>query len=402
MRVVQINSYSNGSTGHIANAIHNALLANGHESLFAFGNGPDIPEGGYRIGSKPDFLCHTLVSLCAGLHGYSSVFSTFRLINRIKAFHPDVVHLHNLHGSYLNLDILFRYLSRHNIKTVITVHDCWIYTGKCYHYYEAKCDRFLHQCGNCPQLSMYPKSYWFDFTSKMLKDKQRLLGSLEDLHVVTISNWLQNQLKETFLGTRTITTIKNGVSGIYSRDHKAHVAKFDKCFAGKFIILGVASSWNMHKGIADFVKLAEMLADDEVIVLVGHLQKDIILPDNIFTIEHTHNAEELANIYNNASVYVSLSTEETFGLTIAEALCCGLPAIVYRATACPEMVSEGENGYIAQPHNVSQVYEYIQKIKNTPAFDKDLIAQTAQRKYSTQHMTDEYLSFYKRRGVDDN
>ena len=113
MRVVQINSYSNGSTGHIANAIHNALLANGHESLFAFGNGPDIPEGGYRIGSKPDFLCHTLVSLCAGLHGYSSVFSTFRLINRIKAFHPDVVHLHNLHGSYLNLDTLLNFAPLH-------------------------------------------------------------------------------------------------------------------------------------------------------------------------------------------------------------------------------------------------------------------------------------------------
>ena len=399
MRIVQINSYSNGSTGHIANAIHEALLANGHNSLFAYGNGPDIPKGGYRIGSKTDFLCHTLVSLFTGLHGYSSVFSTLRLINKLKEFNPDIVHLHNLHGSYLNLDIILRYLSKHNVKTVITVHDCWIYTGKCYHYYEANCDRYLHHCGNCPQLSMYPKSYWFDFTAKMLKDKQQLLGAIQNLSVVTISDWLQNQVKKTFLGTRTVTTIRNGVSDMFRRDYNVHSTEMDERIAGKFVVLGVASSWNAHKGISDFIKLAGMLSDDEVIVLVGHLPKDIILPDNIFTIDHTSNAAALAGIYNNASVYVSMSTEETFGLTIAEALCCGLPTIVYQATACPEMVSDGENGYIALPHDVAQVYQYIRKIKNTSAFDKEQIAQSARRKYSTQQMTEEYLSFYKRRDV---
>lgn len=399
MRIVQINSYSNGSTGHIANAIHNALLANGHESLFAFGNGPDISEGGYRIGSKPDFLCHTLVSLFTGLHGYSSVFSTVRLIEKIKKFNPDIVHLHNLHGGYINIRLLFQYLSKNNIKTVITVHDCWLYTGKCYHYYEANCDRFLHKCGNCPQLSMYPKSYWFDFTSKMLKDKQKLLGSLKNLHIVTISDWLQSQVKRTFLGTRPVTTIRNGVSSVYRHYDDAYSPIFDERLSGKFIILGVASSWNSHKGIADFVKLAKMLSDDEVIVLVGHIKKDIVLPDNICVIDHTNNMEELANIYNCASVYVSLSTEETFGLTIAEALSCGLPSVVYRATACSEMVSEGENGYIAQPHNVPQVYEYIQQIKNAPVIERNIISQNAQRKYSMQHMTDEYLSFYNRRVV---
>ena len=401
MRIVQINSYSNGSTGHIASAIHKALLANGHDSLFAYGNGPDIPEGGYRIGSRPDFLYHTAISLFTGLHGYCSVLSTFRLIEKLKKFKPDIVHLHNLHGSYLNLPLLFQYLSRYHIKTVITVHDCWLFTGKCYHYYEAKCDRFLSECGNCPQLSMYPKSYWFDFTSKMLKDKQHLLGSIENLNIVTISDWLQGQVKKTFLGTRPVTTIHNGVNGIFRRYDEPYAPKLEQ-LSHKFIILGVASSWNAHKGIADFVKLAEMLSEDEVIVLVGGMHKNVALPNNIIAIDRTDSAEELAHIYSKASVYVSLSTEETFGLTIAEALCCGLPAVVYRATACPELVSEGEDGYVAQPHNIPQVYGYIQQIKRAAVNDRATISRNAQRRYSTQRMVDAYLSYYQGGSYDSN
>jgi glycosyltransferase involved in cell wall biosynthesis len=395
MRVVQVNSYSNGSTGHIANTIHKTLLANGDESLFAYGNGPDISDGGYRIGNRINSFFHTCITLFAGLHGYSSVISTYRLVKKIKKFKPDIVHLHNLHGSYINIRVLFKYLKRHKVNTVVTLHDCWLYTGKCYHYYEAKCDKFLHKCGNCPQLSMYPKSYWFDFTSKMLKDKKKLIGTIENLYIVTVSKWLQNQAESTFLATHFITTIRNGVNSIYRRYSDAYTAKFTERFSDKFIILGVASSWNTHKGIFDFLKLAKMLSDDEIIVLVGNIKNDMSLPDNIINIDRTESIEELVNIYNMASVYVSLSTEETFGLTIAEALSCGVPSVVYRATACSEMVVEGENGYIAQPHNIQQVYEYIQQIKKNVVNDRIDISEKAKRQYSIQHMIDEYLSLYR-------
>ncbi len=395
MRIVHINSYSNGSTGNIANAVHQALLKNGDESLFAYGNGPDLPEGGYRIGNKVDFKFHTLVTLFTGLHGYSSVISTYRLIKKIKKFNTDIVHLHNLHGSYLNVPMLLKYLSRHKVRTVMTMHDCWLYTGKCYHYYEAKCDRFLHKCGNCPQLSMYPKSFWFDFTPKMLKDKQKLLGTIQDLRIIAISNWISDQIKNTFLGTRPITIIRNGMNDIFRRYSDVGISRFAEQFADKFVILGVASSWNVHKGIADFIKLAEMLSDDEIIVLVGNIKNGTLLPDNVFTIDHTENREELAYIYNAASVYVSLSTEETLCSTIAEALCCGTPSIVYHATACPEMISEGENGYIAQPHNIQQVYEYIQQVKRNSLHDRDMISENTKRQCSTKRMVDEYLAFYR-------
>lgn len=395
MRVVQINSYSNGSTGHIAASIHQALLENGDSSLFAYGSGPEIVANGYHIGNYIEEKMHTIFTLFFGLHGYCSILSTHRLIRELKKFQPDIVHLHNLHGSYLNLRILFNYLRKKQIQTVITVHDCWLYTGKCYHYYEAKCNKYLKHCGNCPQLSMYPKSYCFDFTSKMLSDKRRWIGSLNHINVVTISEWLQKQVKETFLGKYPVTMIRNGASEVYKISEERPSAAIEELFSNRFVILGVASSWNPHKGILDFVRLAEFLADDEVIVLVGHIKDDVKLPGNIISIDRAENMRELLQIYNLASVYVSMSTEETFGLTIAESLCCGTPAIVYDATACPEMIHDGVNGYVVSPHDVPEVYKRINMIKNTTSMNRYGIAKEAREKYSVHRMVSDYLRLYR-------
>ena len=394
MRIVQINSYSNGSTGHIANSIHKELLSQGHESLFAYGNGPDIGQGGYRIGNRFDCFVHTVVTLITGLHGYSSVLSTYRLIKRIEEFKPDIIHLHNLHGSYLNLRVLFGYLKKSKIETVITLHDCWLYTGKCYHYYEAKCDRYLHSCGNCTQLSMYPKSYYFDRTKKMLRDKKKWIGQLDHLHVITISDWSQGQAEETFLGEYPIHTIKNGINPGFGQTCEVDSA-LSAMVGDRFIILGVASSWNAHKGIYDFIKLAQMLSEDEVIVLVGQISEEIELPDNIISAGSKQSVEALALIYNTAGVYVNMSTEETFGLVTAEAMACGAPCIVYGATACPEMIEGGKNGYIAAPHDMSQVYAHIQSVKNTASFDRTEISRKAREKYSARRMVSEYLTAYR-------
>lgn len=395
MRVVQINSYSNGSTGQIAQSIHRALLSMGHESLLAYGFGPEINEGGYRISNKVDFKLHTAVTLLTGLHGYSSIITTRRLIRRIKKFKPDIVHLHNLHGGYVNINMLMRYLTKCNVKMVVTIHDCWLYTGKCYHYYEAACNRFLSNCGHCPQLSMYPKSYCFDFTSKMLKDKRRIFQKIKNLNVVTVSDWLNDEVSATFLGRFPIRTIKNGINAIFGHNGRENRKEVYKNLKGSFIILGVASSWNPHKGIDDFIALAQKLDSDEQIVLVGDVKNPDVLPANITTINRTESLGELADMYDGASVYVSMSTEETFGMTIAEALSCGVPAIVYDATACSEMIIAGENGYIAEPHNISQVYEYIQLIKQGRIGAKLRISEKARTMYSTERMVRDYLAMYE-------
>ena len=401
MKIMQINSYSDGSTGHIAQAVHNALLNSGNDSLLAYGAGSDVLSGGYGISNKADMFTHTAVTLLTGLHGYSSSIATYKLIKKIKEFNPDIVHLHNLHGGYVNITMLLNYLIESKLKIVITLHDCWLYTGKCYHYYEAQCNKFMQSCGNCPQLSMYPKSYFFDFTKKMLADKKRILSDADNLYLVTVSDWLKTEVKKTFLGKYPIKTIPNGVNKDFILKTDCGVTKVRNMADGKFIILGVASSWNKHKGINDFIKLSKLLKDDEIIILVGNIANNSTITDNIILVDRTSNTQELASFYNAASVYVSMSTEETFGLTIAEALSCGTPAIVYNATACAEMVSDGENGYVVTPHDINQVYKCIQKIREEKDIDKNSIAQNAREKYSISKMINEYLSFY--RGViDDN
>ena len=393
MRVAQINTCSYGSTGQISKGIHSELQERGDESLLAYGFGPDITIGGFKISNKADRLIHSLLSYFCGLHAYASAFTTYRLIRRLKKFKPDIIHLHNIHGGYLNMHLFFKYIKKENIKTVITLHDCWLFTGKCYHYYEAGCDRYLHNCGNCPQLEMYPKSCFFDFTTKMLKDKKALIEPLKCVNIVTVSEWLKSQAEATFLGRFPINVIKNGVKEQYGIVNEAPKSNVYKELKGKFVILGVASIWGEHKGINDFIELSSRLSDGEKILLVGTIPDKKKLPKNIYVIDRTENVEELVRIYNASNVYVSMSTEETFGLTIAEAMCCGVPSIVYNATACKEMVIPGQNGYIAQPHCIDEVYDFIQKIKNK-SFDREAMSRETKDRYSMPKMVDSYLSLY--------
>ncbi len=393
MRVVQINTCSYGSTGQISKEIHRGLQEKGYESLLAYGFGPEITLGGFKIGNKVDGLIHRVFSDFSGLHGYASVLTTYRLIRKLKKFKPDIIHLHNIHGGYLNIHLLFKYIKKQKIKTVITLHDCWLFTGKCYHYYEIGCNRYLHSCGACPQLSMYPKSRFFDFTTKMLKDKKSLIEPLENVNIVTVSEWLKSQAEATFLGRFPVKVIKNGVKEQYGIVNEAPVTTVCEKLTDKFVILGVASVWDEHKGIKDFVELSSRLSDEEKILLVGKIHDKKSLPENISVIDRTENVEELVRIYNMADVYVSMSTEETFGLTIAEAMCCGVPSIVYDATACKEMVISGQNGYIAQPHCIDEIYNFIQEIKNK-SFDRESMSKDTKKRYSVQKMVDSYLSLY--------
>jgi putative colanic acid biosynthesis glycosyltransferase len=396
MKVMQINSYSNGSTGRIANAIHTSLLQNGDQSILAYGNGPDIPNGGYRISSNLGMYVHNVLSLFTGLHGYTSFISTIKLIKKIKSFNPDIVHLHNLHGGYVNFITLLKYLGKHDIKTVMTVHDCWIYTGKCYHYYEVDCKRYLDKCGNCPQLAMYPKSYFFDFTKKMLRDKRRAFSKIKNLNIVTISEWSKQQVQETMLSKYPVAIIRNGVDPAFRFIDSKTIASLDEKIGNCFVILGVAASWNTNKGINDFIELAKKLKGDEIIILVGGLKKEINLPDNIISIKRTDNIQELATLYNRADVYVSASTQETYGLTIAEALSCGTPAIVYDATACREMINPGENGYFVRPHDIDELYDRITYIRKSSNIDREKISLEAKQKFSADKMIENYISLYRK------
>ena len=386
MKVVQINCAAGGSTGTIAKAIHKRLIEQGHESCIFYGGGTATEKNMFRIGGYVSLHSHAVLSRNLGRQGYFSVFATLRFLKRLKMIGPDVIHLHNLHGSYLNLPLLFRYLKKTEAKIVVTLHDCWLFTGKCPHFTVAGCERWKESCGHCSQLSGYPRSK-VDTTAKCLRDKKKWLSGFGDrLRVIAVSNWLRDTARASFLAQYTIETIYNGVdhSTFYPMDGAQVRKKYG--LGERFVILGVSSNWNEQKGLGEFLRLSEQLAEDEVIVLVGLTREQAAqMPERIVGITRTEDQRELAQLYSAADVFVNTSREETFGLVTAEAMACGTPVVVYDSTACGEIV-EPEDGVVLPADRPDLLRDGIASARGMQV--------QRHTRFCQGQMVDEYLKLY--------
>lgn len=362
MKVLQINSVcGTGSTGRIAVQISDYLNGHNIENYIAYGFGTSDRLNTYCIGSSLDAHMHSFMSRKLGWQGKLSHIPTWKLIRYMKRINPDIVHLHNIHGHYLNYKILFKYLKKKKCHVVWTFHDCWPITGKCAHFTEAKCEKWKKMCFECPQLDRYPDSER-DRSRKSYMEKKKVFTSLSQLHIVTVSKWLKSVVKESFLGDADILCVYNGVD----------VDRFSFCdnslreqykLDGKFVILSVASVWNKGKGLEQFAALAKTLKEDEVIVLIGITpEQQKCLPGNIIGIPSVKEQQILAQWYSIADVYINFSIEETFGLVVAEAMACGTPAIVMNRTACPEVV-DSDTGFVLEPLDIDAVRNAIKTIK---------------------------------------
>ena len=344
MKVVQINTvYKFGSTGGILCDLETKMRQHGIEPYAVYGRdmtGETFGDGVYKMNNKLGWYVHKYTTHLLGYQGYSSKAQTQKAIDFIDRIDPDVIHIHNLHGHYLNLKVLFDYLQKANKKVVWTLHDCWAFTGHCAHFYQIGCERWKNGCGNCPQKIAYPRSVFFDRSEKQWLDKRKLFTGLENLHIVTVSDWLKSLVKESFLGDCDVRTIYNGIdtSVFLPRGNASLLKKKLGLDENKQLVLGVASGWTDRKGLTDFIYFAENAPSDISFLLVGQMPSGIKLPDAIIPYGRTNNRTELAELYSAADLFVNPSRQETFGLTTAEAMACGTPAVVYDLTACPEVV----------------------------------------------------------------
>lgn len=349
--LLQINSSVNvGSTGRIAEQIGQLAIAHGWKSYMAYGRVANQSASHLiRVGNKWNVLVHGIVSLLFDNHCFGSQLATRKLISKIEDIRPDIIHLHNLHGYYLNVDILFRYLEKANIPVVWTLHDCWSYTGHCSYYSNINCQKWQSECNTCPKLKNYPKSLFVDHSKTNFLRKKELFTSMDNLTIVPVSEWLGAEVKKSFLGKRQIRVITNGVD-VHSftplTDNSRVLRKYN--LNNKFILLGVATAWGPRKGWEDYIKLSQMLPNDYQIVMVGVTEKQkTSLPQNIIAINRTENIRELAELYSAANVVLSLSDQESFGLTTVEGFACGTPGIVYNCTASPELITK-ETGFVVE------------------------------------------------------
>jgi glycosyltransferase involved in cell wall biosynthesis len=395
MKILQINAVNKlNSTGRTTHELALVLTQQGHNVYNAHSTGP-IDEFSYVIGNKIDHKLHAILSRLTGQQAYFSRHVTHKLINFIDQQSFDIVHLRNLHSNYICLPILLKYLAQNDIATVVTLHDCWFYTGKCMHYTVKSCYKWQQQCDDCPQLEEGNISYFFDKTRKMLNEKKNLFNTIPRLAVIGVSDWITNEARKSILKDATIIKrIYNWIDTDVFKHVDTTIVSHKLNLDDKFIILGVASGWSNEKGLDKFVELSRDISTNMVIVLVGNLPADIILPKNIMGIKATNSVEELVKYYSMADVFVNMSKEETFGKVTAEALACGTPIITNNCTANPELVNE-KCGIVLEYMSSNNVLNAINHIKE---YGKEFYASNcinyAISSFEKNKLINEYLELY--------
>ena len=363
MRVLQINSVCGyGSTGRIATDLYNLLEENGHECLIAYGRGTTSDGiNSYRIGTKFDNYLHVAETRLFDLHGFASTSATKKFIKNAKKYNPDVIHLHNIHGYYINIELLFSYLKEANKPIVWTLHDCWAFTGHCSYFDYVGCEKWKTRCYECPQKNSYPASRLLDKSKHNYEKKRELFTGLSKMNIVTPSKWLAGLVKESFLREYEVQVIHNGIDLDVFKPTKSDFRKKYN-ISDKFIILGVASVWDRRKGLEDFIKLAKILSDDSIIVLVGLSTKQMKnLPKNIIGIKRTGSVKELAEIYTAANVFFNPTYEDNYPTTNLEAIACGTPVVTYNTGGSPETIDR-DTGIVLEKGNVEGLKKVILKI----------------------------------------
>ena len=382
-KILFINSVCNGSTGTICKNLYKAAVEAGHECCIAYGRG-EAPEGfnTIKIGNKFDFYLHVLKARLFDASGFGSKHATKEFIKKIEEFKPDIIHLHNIHGYYVNIEILFNYLKQHpEIKKIWTLHDCWAFTGHCPYFEYEKCEQWKTECQECVRTNEYPKSF-IDFCNRNFKKKKELFSNIENLVLVSPSQWLCNLLKESFLNKYKCIVINNGVDTSVFKPTPSDI-KQQYGIEDKKIILGVASVWEKRKGLDSFLELAKQQDNEYQIVLIGLNSKQIKqLPSNIIGINRTENVQELVKWYSAADIYFNPTLEDNYPTTNLEAIACGTPVVTFDTGGSPE---SGFYGKIILNNKL-----FFKEIK-----DINIVSKLRKRNISLKYMNQYYLSFYE-------
>lgn len=389
MKILMINSVCGiRSTGRICTDLATALQKSGHTVKIAYGR-LDVPQENQkyaiRIGTNLDVILHGLKARIFDDDGFGSESATKKFVQWVRKYDPDIIHLHNLHGYYINIKILFHYLKESKAHIIWTLHDCWAFTGHCAYFDYVGCKKWITGCYKCALKREYPSSLCLDQSKKHYRLKRELIYNLENLTIITPSNWLKELAEQSYLGKFPVRVIHNGIDTNVFKYKESNLR--DRLnLHGKKVILGVASTWNERKGLGAFVELSKKLNEEYRIVLVGLSKKQISkMPSNILGISQTNSTIELAEYYSLADVFVNPTLEDNYPTTNLEAIACGTPVITYNTGGSSESAST--YGIVVEKGNVDELEKAIlniQKIKLKTPFSLDYC-----------DMVKKYLKLYK-------
>ena len=359
-KLLQINLSANwGSHGKIAAQIGDVAISHGWESYIAYGRACNPCSSKLiKIGGQWDIYEHLIETRLFGNHGLASRRATKKFIKQIDELKPDIIHLHNIHGYYLNYRILFEYLQGLSIPVVWTLHDFWAVTGHCGHFIQANCNKWKTGCYDCPQSKTeYPTSLFSDRSKNNYLEKRELFTSLKNLSIVTVSQWVKNMIDESFFKDIPSQVIYNGLDLNIFQPTKSSLKNKLGIPDDKPIVLGVASVWAEHRGLKHFVELSKDNTYQIVLIGIKDNQRES-LPSNIITIPRTSDQKELAEYYSIADVYANPTYLETLSMTNIEAQACGTPVVTFRSGGAPETVAES-TGIVVEQGNESAMHEAI-------------------------------------------
>lgn len=399
MKIAQINSVcGNGSTGKICVTLSEELSKNKIDNRIYYGIGNTRFENAEFFGSVLGTRIHQIKTRIFGYHGFYSNRETYNLLKKLQEFKPDIVHLHNLHGHYINVAMLFDFLKESNCRIIWTLHDCWPVTGHCVHFEYEHCYKWKNGCQDCTQLSTYPTTYFHDPSAKNWREKKRVFTSVENMTIVTVSEWLKQIVEQSYLNKYEIQRIFNGVNTSIFMPEDVSDLKVKMNLQDKFIILGMAGKWLDNRNRALFQEIQKKMSSEMRLVLIGNCS-DVAKEkhENVVFVDRINDPVMLARFYNLADVFVNLSYEDTFGLVNAEAMACGTPIISFDSTACGEVVgNDGTCGMTVSVSTRESLYDCIQKIKEKgKSFYTENCRERARLLFDDEIMKSQYMSLYR-------
>lgn len=372
-KLLQINPVirTNTSTGRIMKEIGEIAISRGWESYLAYSKARDgVPEHTSKlvpIGNRLDLLVHWLATRLFDAHGLASRIATRQFVKRIREIDPDIIHIHNVHGYFLNYRILFDYLAKCGKPVIWTVHDCWLFTGHCYHYSAASCMKWKEGCDCCPQKRAFPSSFLLDRSKRNYAYKRASFTSVDDFTIVTVSEWMKREMGSSFLRDKRFKVIHNGIDTSVFKPVSTESVSRKYGLQKGHVILGVASIWLKEKGLDDLIRLSSLLGEDETLLIVGGMsgEQERSLPDTIRRIGRTSDVRELAALYSRATVLVNPTWQDNYPTVNLEAISCGTPVVTYATGGSVESVPEG-GGFIVDQGDVETMLSAAREIEQWP------------------------------------
>lgn len=404
-KVLIINtSYSEGGAAKIARELFQRLNnSSAYQTYFAYGRGKK-GNGSvlFKFGNIFEFYFHAFLMRLLGIEGKGSYFSTKELINFIKREKFDLIHLHNLHGYYLNFFQLIEFLKNSKIPVVWTLHDEWSITGRCAH--PSGCNRWRMGCGRCPDLSLYPKTFFFDFSGWMWGRKKNIFSNRWNPIIVCPSQWLASRIRESYLNKYLIGVVPNGVdANIFRPKNTIEIRRKLGISLNKKVILFIAADLkSKEKGIKYFFDALKYLrANNSIVITVG---KQIGIKEHfksgipVKQLGYISDSNLIADVYNAADIFCITSLEDTFPTTVLESMACGVPVVGFRAGGVPEQVS-GNCGILVESKDVKELAAAINELLNDNekrnTFSRNCRKRVLEN-YSIEKFKDRYISLYKK------